>query len=74
MLSYFGDIIEDCLALQQSLNNIPISFIRRSANKLAHAIARATHSNVDYIFGREVILFLRMLMFLTVIFNKISLS
>lgn len=38
MVSYFGSIIEDCKTLLKELRSVSLLFIRRSANKVAHAI------------------------------------
>ncbi|KAM6584020.1 hypothetical protein CsatB_011022 [Cannabis sativa] len=40
MSSTFGIVIEDCRLLFSSLNNVKIRFVKRSANRVAHAIAR----------------------------------
>ncbi|KAM6542729.1 hypothetical protein CsatB_007176 [Cannabis sativa] len=40
MSSIFGLIIQDCCHLLSTLPNVKISFIKRSANRVAHAIAR----------------------------------
>ena len=42
MDSYFGSIISECLALWKSLPHVDIIFVRRSANKAVHSLARAS--------------------------------
>ncbi|KAM6547817.1 hypothetical protein CsatB_019493 [Cannabis sativa] len=48
--SIFGLIIHDCQILLSSLNNVRICFIRRSANRVAHVVAR--HSR--FLSGRSI--------------------
>ncbi|XP_060962076.1 uncharacterized protein LOC133032219 [Cannabis sativa] len=48
--SIFGLIIHDCQLLFSSLNNVRICFIRRSANRVAHVVAR--HSR--FLSGRSI--------------------
>ncbi|XP_060961840.1 uncharacterized protein LOC133032039 [Cannabis sativa] len=48
--SIFGLIIHDCQILLSSLNNVRICFIRRSANRFAHVVAR--HSR--FLSGRSI--------------------
>ncbi|XP_060960654.1 uncharacterized protein LOC133031222 [Cannabis sativa] len=40
MNSTFGLVVQDCQFLLSSLNNVNLFFIRRSANRVAHVIAR----------------------------------
>ncbi|KAM7465960.1 hypothetical protein LguiB_013522 [Lonicera macranthoides] len=42
--SYFGMIVQDCKVLVKDLGNCSFSFICRSANQAAHAIARTAGS------------------------------
>ncbi|KAK6147512.1 hypothetical protein DH2020_018424 [Rehmannia glutinosa] len=42
--SYFRDTIDDCLSLLNDLPLVSCMFTRRSANQVAHAIAKATDS------------------------------
>lgn len=39
-LSYFGDIITECLSIIKDLRSYSIHFVKRSANITAHTIAR----------------------------------
>ncbi|XP_062101909.1 uncharacterized protein LOC133809260 [Humulus lupulus] len=50
MASYFGDIVFECKRLSQVSSNISIVFVKRSANKVAHALARASYIPADRIF------------------------
>ena len=45
--SYFGMIVQDCKVLAKDLGNCSFSFIRRSANQVVHAFARAAGSVSD---------------------------
>ena len=38
--SYFGCIVAECLSLLQSLSDVSIVFVKRSANMVAHELAR----------------------------------
>ncbi|KAL8102974.1 hypothetical protein AgCh_027490 [Apium graveolens] len=49
MRSYFGLIIEDCRRTLEQLNNIKLSFVKRSANMVAHQLARISY----YLSGRS---------------------
>lgn len=49
MLSYFGDLINDCRALLEELPNVSLFFVRRSANGVAHFLARASYYVADRI-------------------------
>uniref|UniRef100_A0A803PV21 Reverse transcriptase n=1 Tax=Cannabis sativa TaxID=3483 RepID=A0A803PV21_CANSA len=40
MPSQFGMIVQDCRLMISTLNNVLISFVKRSANKAAHCVAR----------------------------------
>lgn len=42
--SSFGLIVDDCLSLLSSLYNVSIKHVKRSANCVAHSLARATNS------------------------------
>ncbi|XP_062114086.1 uncharacterized protein LOC133825112 [Humulus lupulus] len=48
MDSYFGGIISDCKQLMED-KNISIVFVKRSANGVAHVVARASLSHADRI-------------------------
>ncbi|XP_062093901.1 uncharacterized protein LOC133799929 [Humulus lupulus] len=50
MLSYFGDVISECKTIWNSSNNVSCMFVKRSANKAAHAIAKAFYSPADRIY------------------------
>ena len=45
--SYFHGIIDDCKALLKNLDNIRVGFVFRSANMVAHTLARVTISMVN---------------------------
>lgn len=53
MPSYFGGVISECRDFLQSLPNVSLIFIRRSANKVAHFLARASSYVADRIIGKE---------------------
>ena len=40
-------ILEDCKQLLPSLNEVIVSFVKKSANKVAHLLARASYSMSD---------------------------
>ncbi|XP_062087000.1 uncharacterized protein LOC133793720 [Humulus lupulus] len=50
MLSYFGDVISECKSIWNTFNNVSCMFVKRSANKAAHAIAKASYSPADRIY------------------------
>ena len=41
MYSYFGSLISECKSLWNDVKNIKILFVKRSANSVAHVLARA---------------------------------
>ena len=45
--SYFGAIIDDCKVISKDLESCVFKFVRRSANRVAHTLARATGSESD---------------------------
>ncbi|XP_074351871.1 uncharacterized protein LOC141691019 [Apium graveolens] len=45
--SFFGTIVDDCVHLSKHVNQVLIQFAFRSANKVAHELARATYSMSD---------------------------
>ncbi|CAI9777924.1 unnamed protein product [Fraxinus pennsylvanica] len=47
--SYFGLLIEDCRLLASDMPNIKFSWVRRSANQVAHILAKAASSFHDTI-------------------------
>ncbi|XP_030483493.2 uncharacterized protein LOC115700078 [Cannabis sativa] len=51
MIFLFGDVIKECQNLLVSLSGVTISFVKRSANLVAHAIAKAATSYPDRIFS-----------------------
>ncbi|XP_062114633.1 uncharacterized protein LOC133825746 [Humulus lupulus] len=53
MESYFGGIIDDCKLLCEKLGSVSISFVKRSANRAAHAIARAASVIADRVLTIE---------------------
>lgn len=46
-----GRVIEGCRELLLELNNVRLYFVKRSANKVAHSLARASYSFPDRIFN-----------------------
>ncbi|KAM6542808.1 hypothetical protein CsatB_007255 [Cannabis sativa] len=42
--SVFGNLVQDCISLLLSLPFVKIRFVKRSANRLAHAVARMSRS------------------------------
>ena len=40
--SYFGSLIMECIAIRKELHNIFLVFVKRSANQVAHELARAS--------------------------------
>lgn len=42
MKSAFGVMIEDCIRILAELSNVCLHFVKRSANRVAHALARAS--------------------------------
>lgn len=50
LASYFGDIVLECKRLSQMCRNISTVFVKRSANKVAHALARASYVPADRTF------------------------
>ncbi|XP_060959189.1 uncharacterized protein LOC133030460 [Cannabis sativa] len=47
MISLFGSVIQDCKTMLASLNNVVVSFVKRSANVVAHKFARAARLYPD---------------------------
>ena len=50
MRSYLGQIIEDCREMLRRLNKITLFFVKRSANMVAHQVARESY----YLSGRSL--------------------
>ncbi|KAM6588206.1 hypothetical protein CsatA_010811 [Cannabis sativa] len=42
--SIFGNLVQDCISLMLSLPFVKIRFVKRSANRLAHVVARMQRS------------------------------
>uniref|UniRef100_A0A803QPV3 Reverse transcriptase n=1 Tax=Cannabis sativa TaxID=3483 RepID=A0A803QPV3_CANSA len=55
MISLFGSVIQDCKTLLASLNNVVVSFVKRSANVVAHKFARAARLYPDCTCSLETI-------------------
>ena len=51
--SYFGAVIFDCLDLWRALPVVEIVFVKKSANKAAHSLARFSCCIVDRLFQFE---------------------
>lgn len=51
MLSYFGRIIKECKLIIENLKDrhVSVVFVKRSANRVADFLAKATHSIADCI-------------------------
>lgn len=47
MRSYYGSIISECKLLLHELRDVSLVFIRRSANRVAHKLARASYFMSD---------------------------
>lgn len=47
LVSSFGLTIADCKSLPSEIPTVSLQFVRRSANSVAHVLARATHSLLD---------------------------
>ena len=52
MNSYFGAIIHDCKSLWTTLPTVEILFVHRSANFLAHFLAKKC-SSADYVLYKD---------------------
>ncbi|KAL8112546.1 hypothetical protein AgCh_020025 [Apium graveolens] len=50
MRSKYGHIIEECKRMLKEFNNIELYFIKRSANRSAHELARMSRMYPDRIF------------------------
>ena len=42
--SYFHSIVKECVAMAKHFNDVVVQFAHRSANEVAHRLARASHS------------------------------
>ena len=51
MKSAFGGIVQDCKEVLNSWKEFDLRFVKRSANRVAHQIARASRLNADCIFS-----------------------
>ncbi|KAL8147598.1 hypothetical protein AgCh_005064 [Apium graveolens] len=58
MRSRFGRVIDDCRRIIKGLNNMELYFIKRSANRSAHELARLSHMYPDRIFDGSSIPFI----------------
>ena len=47
--SYFGSVIEDCKTLCKEMGHVHISFVFRSANRIAHLFARESCYQADQV-------------------------
>ncbi|XP_074324391.1 uncharacterized protein LOC141661307 [Apium graveolens] len=55
MRSYFGGIIEECRSMLKRLHKVSLFFVKRSANMVAHQLARESYNYPDRSFdGRTV--------------------
>ncbi|KAL8134098.1 uncharacterized protein LOC141714606 [Apium graveolens] len=50
MVSYFGDLINDCRAFLEEFPNVSLFFVRRSTNGVAHFLARGSY----YVANRNI--------------------
>ncbi|XP_074351958.1 uncharacterized protein LOC141691114 [Apium graveolens] len=55
MRSYFGLIIEECHWMLQRLSNIKLFFVKRSANMVAHQLARDSYFLSGRVFDRSFV-------------------
>ncbi|KAM6589465.1 hypothetical protein CsatA_012070 [Cannabis sativa] len=53
MPSQFGLLVGDCRALISSLNNVSLKFVKRSANRAAHCLARESCFSSDCVFNQH---------------------
>ncbi|XP_074352247.1 uncharacterized protein LOC141691405 [Apium graveolens] len=53
MRSHFGRFVEDCRVFMQRLNNISLFFVKRSANTVAHKLARQSYIYSGRVFDRR---------------------
>uniref|UniRef100_A0A803PIQ4 RNase H type-1 domain-containing protein n=1 Tax=Cannabis sativa TaxID=3483 RepID=A0A803PIQ4_CANSA len=51
MSSPYGHIISDCKALFAEIDNVSLCFVKRSANRVAHCLARSSLGEADHIFS-----------------------
>ncbi|XP_074343002.1 uncharacterized protein LOC141680775 [Apium graveolens] len=54
MRSYFGWIIEECRCILQRLNKVKLSFVKRSANMVAHQLEKESYFLSGRTFDRHV--------------------
>ncbi|KAL8100447.1 hypothetical protein AgCh_032636 [Apium graveolens] len=55
MRSQFGSVIEECRSQLRRLNKVSLYHVKRSANMVAHQLARESHSYPDRSFNRDTI-------------------
>lgn len=55
MISYFGSIISDCRVLLRELKHVVLRFVKRSANRVAHNLARASSIVSDRVYAGSVL-------------------
>lgn len=53
MRSHFGQLVEECRLHMQRLKNISLFFVKRSANTVAHKLARESYVYSCRVFGRR---------------------
>ncbi|XP_060960630.1 uncharacterized protein LOC133031205 [Cannabis sativa] len=53
MFSGFGLIVKDCKSLLDSMNNVSLRFVKRSANRAAHVMTRQSRLFADRMFTRD---------------------
>lgn len=53
MRSYFGGIVEDCRRLLKRLNKVSLFFVKRSANMVAHNLAKESYRYSGRTFNRS---------------------
>ncbi|KAM6573057.1 hypothetical protein CsatA_017137 [Cannabis sativa] len=51
MTSPYGHIILDCKAMLASVTDVSFNFVKRSANKVAHSLARSSLFEADRVFS-----------------------
>ncbi|KAM6550661.1 hypothetical protein CsatB_000469 [Cannabis sativa] len=53
MPSQFGFLVQDCRNLMSCMNHVSLHFVKRSANRAAHCVARASCYHPDRIFSEH---------------------
>ncbi|KAL8130881.1 hypothetical protein AgCh_006983 [Apium graveolens] len=51
MNSPFGEVLRNCRNMLDDQNTVSVSFLRRSANRVAHELVQHIHSQIDFSIG-----------------------